>query len=361
MNTIKTLHKWLSLFVGIQLLIWVGTGLYFNLMDSKKASGNQYRQPIKVVENIDFNKLIEPKAVLQQYRAQGVINLKLIYLLNNPYYLLTHQQGLYPHFKQHHSLLDAYSGEKAAITRVFATDLAKASYTGSGEVTQVRLLSPPIKDIPKEQNQVWQVNFNDEVFTSVYIDAGSGRLIAHSNDNKRFTNLFFMLHFMDYTQEGSFNNIQIIVFALFSLFFALTGFIWTIELITKGQYQFLIFKKHHNNIVQLYDNKGKSLGAVTLDNDENILDGLAEQGINLPTICGGGGTCASCKIIIDANVAATPAEKQCFTQDKLQQGYRLACQHNGAVVDKITLLSVNKIKQQSDFFKQEQSENFTPQ
>jgi ferredoxin len=353
MKTIKTIHKWLSLLVGIQLLIWLGTGLYFNLMDGKKASGNQYRQPIKVVENININKLIDPKTILQQYSKQDVINIKLMSLLSKPYYLLTHQQGLYPHFQKQQSLLDAYSGEKVVVTREIATDLATASYSGSGNVAQVRLLSPPIKDIPKEQNQVWQVNFNDEVFTSVYIDASSGRLIAHSNDNKRFANFFFMLHFMDYTQEGSFNNIQIIIFALFSLFFALTGFIWTIELITKGQYQFLAFKKHHTNAIQLLDKRGKNIGTVTLDDNKNILDSLAEQGINLPTICGGGGSCASCKIIVETSIPATSAEQQCFTQDKLKQGYRLACQHNSALIDKITLLNVNKIKQQSHFFKQE--------
>ncbi len=350
MNIIKVLHKWLALIIGLQLLIWLGTGLYFNLMDSEKASGNQYRQTIKIVKNIDINKLVEPKSVIKQYDDKPIVSVKLIQLLTQPYYLLTHQQGLYPHFKNEYSLIDAYSGKKALVSQKIATNLAKASYKGKAEISQVRLLSPPIKDIPKEQNKVWQVNFNDEVFTSVYIDAGSGRLIAHSNDNKRFTNLFFMLHFMDYTQEGSFNNIQIIMFGVLSLFFALTGFIWTIELTTKGQYQFLIFKKHHNNIVQLYDNKGKSLGAVTLDKDENLLDGLAQQGINLPTICGGGGSCASCKIIIDGDVVVTDAEQQCFTPEKLQQGYRLACQHSGAVVHKITLLNVKKIKQQSDFF-----------
>ena len=40
---LKKLHKWLSLLVGLQLLVWLGTGLYFNLMDHQKASGNQYK------------------------------------------------------------------------------------------------------------------------------------------------------------------------------------------------------------------------------------------------------------------------------------------------------------------------------
>ena len=33
LSTVKSLHKWLSLLVFVQLLIWLGTGLFFNLMD----------------------------------------------------------------------------------------------------------------------------------------------------------------------------------------------------------------------------------------------------------------------------------------------------------------------------------------
>lgn len=31
----QTLHKWLSLIVGLQLLIWIVTGLAFNLIDER--------------------------------------------------------------------------------------------------------------------------------------------------------------------------------------------------------------------------------------------------------------------------------------------------------------------------------------
>ena len=57
MLLIKKLHKWLSLLVGIQLLLWLGTGLFFNLMDPQKASGNQYRQKTVPV-HVDMARLI---------------------------------------------------------------------------------------------------------------------------------------------------------------------------------------------------------------------------------------------------------------------------------------------------------------
>ena len=40
MTSIKTLHKWAAVLVGIQFMIWLGSGLYFNFMDHKKAAGH---------------------------------------------------------------------------------------------------------------------------------------------------------------------------------------------------------------------------------------------------------------------------------------------------------------------------------
>ena len=82
--------------------------------------------------------------------------------------------------------------------------------------------------------------FADEVNTSVYIIADSARLIAHSNDDRRFVDFFFMLHFMDYlllSDERGFNKWQIVFFALITLLFCLTEIIWTIELAVKGRYK----------------------------------------------------------------------------------------------------------------------------
>ena len=72
---LKKLHKWLSLLVGLQLLVWLGTGLYFNLMDHQKASGNQYKQT-PVVAQVDINRLVEPQLVLSQ--SKQVVSLKQI-------------------------------------------------------------------------------------------------------------------------------------------------------------------------------------------------------------------------------------------------------------------------------------------
>jgi len=342
MFLLKKLHKWLSLLVGLQLFIWLSTGLFFNLMDHQKASGNQFRQS-PAIAKVNKNQLVEPQLVLLE--SKPTVSLKQISLLEKPYYLLTHQKSLYSHQHNNYSLVDAYSGRKIIIDETMAGELAQASYKGQDKIISIVKLSPPYDDIPREQNKVWQINFADTVNTSVYIDAGSGRIVKHSNDDKRFAALFFMLHFMDYGTEGSFNNVQIIIFAIFTLFFALTGFIWTIELGFNGQYKINLGRKKRK--LALFDMNQQPMGDFDITIQSSLLDGLIDHDITLPSICGGGGVCGLCKILFDKKTKVTSAEQVHFTDEQLQQGYRLACQHNATEIEQITLVGVTKAKKHS--------------
>ena len=236
MKLIKSLHKWLSVLVALQLLVWLGSGLFFNLMDHSKARGNEYRIGLTEPVAVEHERLLEPSALLK-LPTKNVNSIKQIQLLGQPYYLLNHNRGLYAHFYNEYTLINAYTGALKVIDDVMAKKLAQQTYGGNGSISSSEKISPPFDDFPKEKNAVWQINFDDELYTSVYIDASSGRLVGHSNEDKRFADFFFMLHFMDYGTVGSFNNWQIIFFALLTLLFCITGFIWTMELLIKGRYK----------------------------------------------------------------------------------------------------------------------------
>ncbi|WP_127924196.1 MULTISPECIES: PepSY domain-containing protein [unclassified Pseudoalteromonas] len=250
MRFIKLIHKWTSLFVGIQLLLWLVSGFYFNIMDHDKVRGNQYREQLKlapvVYSNMNNAPFIDPKTILAEFENSQ--SLTIVSVLDKPYYLLTHQTGLYHHFYNKQSLVNTFTGKEVIVDQEMASKIAKTSYNGPGTIQSVTLQKPPIEDIPKEKNTVWQINFKDNVNTSVYVNASSGRLIKHSDDDKRIADFFFMLHFMDYAGEGSFNNWQIIFFSIITLWLVLSGFIWTIELGFKGQYKFSFVMNKSKNL-----------------------------------------------------------------------------------------------------------------
>mgnify|MGYP001762249239 CR=1 FL=1 len=340
MNWVRKVHKWTSVLVGIQFLIWLGSGMYFNFMDHMKAAGHTYKNHQHQSFNWSNVALVEPSMVLQQQPAST--SLELIVLNDSPYYLLNHQRGLYPYFENKHSLVDALHGRAVTMDEEFAKTLALSSYSGPGQVLSVTLLQPPLEDFPKQKNAAWQVNFSDDIQTSVYIEADTGRVVGHSDSDKRLADFFLMLHFMDYAKEGSFNNILMIVFAFFTLWLSVTGLIWSIDLGLRGQYKLDLFGKKKK--VKLFDAHQRSLGEVSFSTHSNLLDGLVSQNIVLPSTCGGGGTCGRCKIMINPTVKTTSADEVHFSATELAQGYRLACQHFCDDVEHMTLMDITEAK-----------------
>lgn len=333
---IRKIHKWVSVIVGIQFLLWLISGIYFNLMDHDKAAGHTYLSHDHSEIEIDSRQMVDLRQVLKNFSPS--VELKQIILLAKPYYLLTHEKGLYANFANHFSLVDAYTGQQVIINDVMANALARQSYSGPGNIINTSLVEGAIDDFPKQKNPVWQVDFNDEVATSVYVEAESGRIVGHSDEDKRLADIFFMLHFMDYSTLGGFNSIQMILFAFVSLWLSLTGMIWTIDLGFRGQYQVKWMAKKRQ--IKLFDRDQKSMGTVTFSTHTNLLDGLVEHDIVLPSTCGGGGTCGRCKVMINPAVKSTSADHVHFNEQELAQGYRLACQHFSDDIDHMTLMDV---------------------
>ncbi|MCW8109917.1 2Fe-2S iron-sulfur cluster-binding protein [Alteromonas ponticola] len=320
MKFIKLSHKWVSLLVMVQMFIWLGSGLYFNLMDHHKAGGHTYRAHHPVMTS---DRSFIPLAQLPH--SDPIKGVGVIYLLNEPYYRISSVEPLYPHWEGQYQLFHAVTGEPVSIDQDFAARLAMASYSGPGAVSSASKLSPPISDLPKERNPVWQVNFSDDVNTSVYLRQQSGQIVAHVDDHRRLRDLLFMLHFMDYANEGSFNNIQIIILAMLTLWLALTGFIWTVNLFREGQLSLRLSKGAHQVTVDIVD--GQQQQNLILSTDATLYDSLWQQDVLLPSSCGGGGTCGQCRIKAHNGVQITSADKEQLTPEQLRQGWRLACQH----------------------------------
>ena len=338
MPWIRNIHKWVSVIVGIQFLLWLSSGIYFNVMDHDKAAGRTHRVYLQTDVKIDTQKLVDPAIVLIQFRPS--VMLTLTTLLSKPVYLLTHKKGLYKNFENHYTLVNVYNGRQIKIDKNMANALAKQSYSGPGVIRSSNLFAAPVSDFPRQQNATWKIDFDDDVDTSVYVEAGSGRIVGHSDDDKRLADIFFMLHFMDYGNEGSFNSVQMILFAFVSLWLSLTGMIWTVDLGFRGQYQVKWFAKKRK--VKLFTKDHQSIGSVSFSTHANLLDGLAEHSIILPSTCGGGGTCGRCKVMINPIVKYTSAEQSHFTDKELAEGYRLACQHFSDDIEDMTIIDVTK-------------------
>lgn len=231
MALVRTLHRWLAVIVGIQLIIWIVTGLYFNLISDAWFSPNVYKvQPQQprcstTVASLGELNLAKPATYIDiKSNAIGC------------YYLVHYQRVFQQYQAMDAETFDLNSGAVlAALTAKQAEILAVSSYSGPGNVLDVVRLPAGGSSNGKQQNPVWRVDFSDDKNTSVYIHDVIRQVIRHENDNYRFHKFMLTLHFMDYFNSGSFSHWLLKLFAGMALLLALTGVYWLILRIRNGQ------------------------------------------------------------------------------------------------------------------------------
>ena len=66
---------------------------------------------------------------------------------------------------------------------------------------------------------------------------------------------------------------------------------------------------------------------LTVPTGNSLISTLAEQGIHLPSACGGKGSCGQCRCqVLKGGGSILPTEVGFFTRKEIQQGWRLGCQ-----------------------------------
>lgn len=227
----RVVHRWLSVLVAIQVMIWVATGLYFNLIDANWHNSDTYRSATSK-ERCPKN-LIPIDKISALY---GALYIELAANETGCFYLAHFKQTFHQYQPMQTRTVDATTGEIAEpLTAENARELAIASYTGPGAAISTTLTPGGESSNHKQQNPIWRIAFNDDKQTIVYVHSVTREVIRHENRNSRFHQLMFKLHFMDYFNTGGFNHTLLIVMAMLTCLTFLTGIIWLVNKIRNGQ------------------------------------------------------------------------------------------------------------------------------
>jgi len=317
----QTLHKWLALIVGLQLLIWIVTGLAFNLIDERFWDANQYRTTHKTA---GLNTAFAPTAsLLQQYQAEGIITLKLTSVLSRAVYALTTTQQT--------RWFWADSLEPLSLNDTQILALAKESYSGPGELSAPQVLT---RETPfNASGPIVLLTASDEVKTRIYIDTISGAVLAHQNRHSDLKDLLFMLHFMDYAPENGigFNHLLVQLISIGALFLGLSGIYILGHKCHQGQLSLpFIRRKTTIGKLVLYTQDAQLLAEFT-DLNGTYLESINRGRERLRTQCGGGGRCGLCKLrFVEQPPIPNDYDLDKLTATELAQGIRLSCQHKAS-------------------------------
>ncbi|RFB03992.1 PepSY domain-containing protein [Parvularcula marina] len=223
---ITRIHLWAGLLLGLQVAIWMASGVIMSWFPIEEVRGETRAVPA-IPDRISLaDARIDLAPVLAEHQPE-VIRLKMF--RGSPVFHLEAGAATL--------LLDATSLEPVVIDERLALAIARDDYMGEAPDAAVRLIEtdPPLDyagSLP-----VWQVKLHDRHGTRIYISPEDGRITARRNNVWRLYDTFWMLHIMDYGERHDFNNPLVKTASLTGLIFALSGLFLVIFRLRSGRYE----------------------------------------------------------------------------------------------------------------------------
>ena len=188
---IRSLHRYLSIFIAIQLLLWTVSGIYFAFNKIELIRGEQYRLPTNVEYRI-FDRL--GQQIIASNKDGNIV-------------YRTYPEG---------NLLEKLSVEEAKLIASIKTSLEPVSailLTESLPGSEYRGRSLPI----------YQITTTSKDDTNIYLDPLSGDVLAIRSDSWRMWDFLWSLHIMDYDQRDNINNFLLRIFSILALVSSISG------------------------------------------------------------------------------------------------------------------------------------------
>lgn len=211
----RKLHKWLGLFIAIQILFWIVGGLVMSSIPLEKVHGKHLHNKTK--QQVSFASYQIPLELVLNKHSRNPTSVKFYHVNNEPVYEIEDEDTYY------------YSGLTGNTLELLPQEqiekAAKSYFTGSEPIKTSMLISQIPMEASKLKAPVWRLVFDDTINTTFYIHPYNGQLLTVRSDIWRLFDFVWMLHIMDYDTRDDFNNPLLITFAASALIFTISGII----------------------------------------------------------------------------------------------------------------------------------------
>tara|TARA_Y100001936_G_scaffold7762_1_gene6890 strand:- start:943 stop:1551 length:609 start_codon:yes stop_codon:yes gene_type:complete len=190
---IRTFHRYLSIFVSIQLLLWTISGIYFAYNKIELVRGEQYRLPVDV-----------------EYRIFDRLGVSIIEKNDNgdkTYETYPDGTEVEPLTKDEALLIASKKTSLNPIDGILINEIYKgAEFRG--------------RDLP-----IFKVQTDTEDNINIYINPLTGDISAIRSDSWRLWDLFWALHIMDYQDRDNINNLLLKILSILALMTSISGIV----------------------------------------------------------------------------------------------------------------------------------------
>ena len=211
----RTLHKWLGLIVGLQLLIWLATGLYMVVVNIDFIHGDPLVKNMQQTVVVPDSTKVSVASLRARYKDIRQITLKAV--MGKTFYAITTAKARY--------LVNPVSGAlESPLNEATAREIASYHFAGSEPVINATLItSNPPTEIQTRALPLWRVDFDDRFSSSFYIDPYDGSLVTRRHQYWRIFDFMWMLHIMDYEDRSDSHNLLLVTAQATGLTFAISG------------------------------------------------------------------------------------------------------------------------------------------
>ncbi len=226
---IRRLHRLLGIVIGLQVLLWTASGIYFAWTDIDEIRGDHLKtRPEAVVLDGDW---VAPGEI--DFEAASIVrphalrNLEIVAIAGEPYYRLHVDDG---ENEARTILASARSGiVRGPLQREEAVSLARASFRPEAETLDATLLTVgdvgPHHEYRGRPLPAWRVRFVHDSRTHIYVSANEAEVATHRNRGWRIFDTLWMLHTMDFFGRDDFNNPLLRSFSVLALVMTLSGYL----------------------------------------------------------------------------------------------------------------------------------------
>ncbi len=207
------LHKWLALIVGVQVLFWFASGLFFaafpiEQVRSEHRIAQHEAAPLSVLGQ-DVGPLL-PEAPTRVTYERDVLGAPV---------------AVAEFAERRPILIDLADWRVASpLSAEAAAQIAQAYVAGSPQIRERRLVT---EETPEYRGPLpaWRIAFDDGEGLAVYVAADTARVTARRSDLWRVYDALWALHIMDWRDHENFNSGLLILTSFTALIVALAGFV----------------------------------------------------------------------------------------------------------------------------------------
>lgn len=208
------LHKWLALIIGIQIFVWIATGLFFTVVPIE-----QVRSEHRLRELAPLTLTTEDIAAVPPALANGGTRPIRLTLENRP----EGARIVADYADGSAALFDGRTGAQLSpLSEETALAIARARINTSAPVRAATLVTAESTEY-RGALPAWRIEFNETQKLAVYVAANTGQVTARRSELWRVYDTLWALHIMDYRDHENFNHLPIIIVSLLALFSTIAG------------------------------------------------------------------------------------------------------------------------------------------